>query len=102
MDVTLTRVSLFWQYSKSHYIAVLLCVCGISLLVISDIRRDTIENADADAASSALTSTSLYGDFLCLLGSAVYACSNVGQEYLVKKKNRRVRMEIVDWEASAR
>ncbi|GMF10622.1 unnamed protein product [Phytophthora lilii] len=34
--------------------------------------------------------SALYGDFLCLFGSAVYACSNVGQEYLVKKENRRV------------
>lgn len=57
------------------------------MLVASDVLRD---RASWDSPAGA--STALYGDFLCLLGSSIYACSNVGQEYLVKKKNRRVRL----------
>ncbi|KAJ0395550.1 hypothetical protein ATCC90586_007775 [Pythium insidiosum] len=74
------------KYSRCHYIAVLFCLAGISILVISDILRDPT----AQGATSSWSWSALYGDFLCLLGSAIYACSNVGQEYLVKKKNRRV------------
>ena len=68
-----------------HYIAVSFCLGGISVLVLSDILNHK-NGADTDSWNA----SALYGDFLCLLGSAVYACSNVGQEYLVKKRNRRV------------
>jgi solute carrier family 35 protein F1/2 len=77
------------KYTRSHFVAVLFCLVGISVLVISDVIRDqqTMLKASWDVSA-------LYGDFLCLLGSAVYACSNVGQEYLVKKENRRVRCRL--------
>ncbi|RLN82515.1 hypothetical protein BBJ28_00020073 [Nothophytophthora sp. Chile5] len=73
------------KYTRSHYVAVLFCLAGISVLVISDVIRDreTMLNGSFDGSA-------LYGDLLCLLGSATYACSNVGQEYLVKKENRRI------------
>lgn len=67
----------------------LFCLLGISVLVISDILRDT------ESLFASWNVSALYGDFLCLLGSATYACSNVGQEYLVKKKNRRVRLDVL-------
>ncbi|CEG44727.1 solute carrier family 35 member f2 [Plasmopara halstedii] len=70
------------KYKRSHYVAVLFCLVGIIVLVISDSLQE-------EETTSWNVST-LYGDFLCLLGSAVYACSNVGQEYLVKKENRRI------------
>ncbi|TMW60309.1 hypothetical protein Poli38472_000351 [Pythium oligandrum] len=73
------------QYSREHFVAVAFCLGGISVLVISDIIRDA-----EDWSSSSWSLSALYGDFLCLLGSAIYACSNVAQEYLVKKKNRRL------------
>ncbi|KAH7474088.1 hypothetical protein PRIC1_014401 [Phytophthora ramorum] len=78
----LSSVFLRAKYTRSHFVAVLFCLVGISVLVISDVIRDE-ELASWDVSA-------LYGDFLCLLGSAVYACSNVGQEYLVKKENRRM------------
>ncbi|RLN98337.1 hypothetical protein BBJ28_00010759 [Nothophytophthora sp. Chile5] len=66
------------KYTRSHYVAVLFCLAGISVLVISDVIRDreTMLNGSFDGSA-------LYGDLLCLLGSATYACSNVGQEYLI-------------------
>lgn len=75
------------QYTRVHVVAVALCLTGIAVLVASDVQRDRHGSWDSPAGASA----ALYGDVLCLLGSAVYACSNVGQEYLVKKKDRRVR-----------
>ncbi|GLE01647.1 hypothetical protein PINS_up010481 [Pythium insidiosum] len=77
------------KYSRCHYIAVLFCLAGISVLVLSDILGNPTAQ-DATSSSWSWSWSALYGDFLCLLGSAIYACSNVGQEYLVKKKNRRV------------
>lgn len=81
----LSTVFLRAKYTRSHFVAVLFCLVGISVLVISDVIRDqeTMLKASWDVSA-------LYGDFLCLFGSAVYACSNVGQEYLVKKENRRM------------
>ncbi|KAF1774725.1 Solute carrier family 35 member SLC35F1/F2/F6 [Phytophthora cactorum] len=81
----LSTVFLRAKYTRSHFVAVLFCLVGISVLVISDVIRDqeTMLKASWDISA-------LYGDFLCLFGSAVYACSNVGQEYLVKKENRRL------------
>ncbi|KUF99272.1 hypothetical protein AM588_10008509 [Phytophthora nicotianae] len=79
----LSTVFLRAKYTRSHFVGVLFCLVGISVLVISDVIRDQ-ETMSWDVSA-------LYGDFLCLFGSAVYACSNVGQEYLVKKENRRVQ-----------
>ncbi|KAG7380512.1 hypothetical protein PHYPSEUDO_007070 [Phytophthora pseudosyringae] len=70
------------KYTRSHFVAVLFCLVGISVLILSDVIRDQETMSWGVSA--------LYGDFLCLFGSAVYACSNVGQEYLVKKENRRM------------
>ncbi|KUG00111.1 Solute carrier family 35 member F2 [Phytophthora nicotianae] len=78
----LSTVFLRAKYTRSHFVGVLFCLVGISVLVISDVIRDQ-ETMSWDVSA-------LYGDFLCLFGSAVYACSNVGQEYLVKKENRRM------------
>ncbi|POM59926.1 Drug/Metabolite transporter (DMT) Superfamily, partial [Phytophthora palmivora] len=81
----LSTVFLRAKYTRSHFVAVLFCLVGISVLVISDAIRDQETMLKASWNVSAL-----YGDVLCLVGSAVYACSNVGQEYLVKKENRRM------------
>ncbi|KAG6622537.1 Drug/Metabolite Transporter (DMT) Superfamily [Phytophthora cinnamomi] len=87
IPVVMLLSSLFLRakYTRSHFVAVLFCLVGISVLVISDVIRDqeTMLKASWDVSA-------LYGDFLCLFGSAVYACSNVGQEYLVKRENRRM------------
>ncbi|KAI9908600.1 hypothetical protein PsorP6_016622 [Peronosclerospora sorghi] len=79
----LSTVFLRAQYTVSHFLAVLCCLLGISMLVFSDVSRH-------DDLKASWNVTALYGDFLCLVGSAIYACSNVGQEYLVKKENRRI------------
>ncbi|KAF1329748.1 Drug/metabolite transporter, partial [Globisporangium splendens] len=74
------------KYTRMHFVAVGFCLGGITILVVSDILRD---KANWDGQSN-WNASALYGDFLCLLGSSIYACSNVGQEYLVKKKDRQV------------
>lgn len=80
------------QYTRLHFIAVGCCLGGITVLVVSDILRDRASRSEEETTTAtAWNASALYGDFLCLLGSSIYACSNVGQEYLVKKKNRRVR-----------
>lgn len=81
----LSATFLHAKYTRAHKTAVLFCLLGIGVLVASDILRD-----GEGFLSSSWNVSALYGDFLCLLGSATYACSNVGQEYLVKKKDRRM------------
>lgn len=83
---------MYMQYTRVHFVAVGCCLGGITVLVVSDILRERATwSEDETVTTTAWNASALYGDFLCLVGSFIYACSNVGQEYLVKKKNRRVR-----------
>lgn len=65
------------RYNHRHFTGVWLCLLGLICIVISDVRSE-----------EQYGSAPLYGDFLCLVGSGLYAASNVSQEYLVKYHDR--------------
>ncbi|OQR90158.1 Drug/Metabolite Transporter (DMT) Superfamily [Thraustotheca clavata] len=70
------------KYTKVHFTGVILCLCGIAMLMTSDIFRaqDVVDATNVHA---------LFGDMLCLMGSTIYAISNVAQEHYVKTKSRK-------------
>lgn len=65
------------RYNNRHFIGVWLCLLGLICIVISDAR-----------SHEQYGSAPFFGDLLCLLGSGLYAASNVLQEYLVKYHDR--------------
>ncbi|KAM4742748.1 solute carrier family 35 member F2-like [Anableps anableps] len=67
------------QYRLIHYVAVFLCLLGVGAMVGADLL------AGRDQGSS---SNILLGDGLVLLSAALYAVSNVSQEYTVKNLSR--------------
>lgn len=58
------------RYSVLHYLAVMGCVAGLVLLVLSD----------TDAERSVAARAPIIGDLLCFVSGSLYAISNVGQE----------------------
>jgi solute carrier family 35 protein F1/2 len=66
------------RYSKMHYLGVVLCLLGLSCIVMTD----------ALFAPDRQGTSTLLGDCMCLLGSGLYACSNVLEEYMVKYRDR--------------
>lgn len=66
------------RYRLWHIVAVVVCIAGLGLLVVSD-----LDNRQGQTAPDPLL-----GDLLCLLGAVLYAVSNVSQEYLVKQHDR--------------
>ncbi|XP_054884613.1 solute carrier family 35 member F2-like [Poeciliopsis prolifica] len=67
------------RYRLIHYVAVCLCLLGVGAMVGADLL------AGRDQGS---TSNILLGDGLVLLSAALYAVSNVAQEYTVKNLSR--------------
>ncbi|MED6281062.1 hypothetical protein CHARACLAT_017440 [Characodon lateralis] len=67
------------RYRLIHYVAVSICLLGVGAMVGADLlaRRD-----------QGSTSNILLGDGLVLLSAALYAVSNVSQEYTVKNLSR--------------
>lgn len=74
----LSYIFLGCRYNFYHFYGVSLCILGLICIVISDI----------SSAETEYGSAPLYGDILCLIGSGLYAASNVSQEYLVKYHDR--------------
>ena len=66
------------RYNYHHLLGVLLCILGLICIVISDLISEQEQYG----------SNPFFGDVLCLFGSALYAVSNVSQEYLVKYHDR--------------
>lgn len=64
------------RYHWSQIIAIVVCIGGMALLVVSDYLTDK----DYPAVDM------VKGDLFVLLGAACYGISNVGQEYLVSKR----------------
>ncbi|XP_024133219.1 solute carrier family 35 member F2 [Oryzias melastigma] len=67
------------RYKVAHYVAVGICLLGVGAMVGADLL------AGRDQGS---TSNILLGDALVLLSAALYAVSNVAQEYTVKNLSR--------------
>jgi len=77
----LSYMLLNYHYSWRHIFGITVCLAGLGLIIYTDF---VTNDEPASATNPAL------GDGLCLLGSALYACSNVLQETLVKTSNRTV------------
>ncbi|CAL8304999.1 unnamed protein product [Gadus morhua 'NCC'] len=67
------------RYRPVHFVAVSVCLVGVGAMVGADLI------AGRDQGS---TTNVLLGDGLVLLSAALYALSNVGQEYTVKNHSR--------------
>uniref|UniRef100_A0A0E0IF80 Uncharacterized protein n=1 Tax=Oryza nivara TaxID=4536 RepID=A0A0E0IF80_ORYNI len=76
--IILTWIFLKTKYGLRKFIGVGVCVAGLILVVFSDVH----------ASDRAKGPNPLKGDLLVIFGSMLYACSNVTEEYLVKKSNR--------------
>lgn len=77
-SIILSRLFLSYQYSYKHVLGATVCILGLVVIVITDVYTN---NSDSPA-------NALLGDVYCLVGSFLYACSNVLQEYMVKSHNR--------------
>ncbi|GLC36406.1 hypothetical protein PLESTB_000765200 [Pleodorina starrii] len=69
--MALSALALRARYLPGHYTGAALCIGGLALLVATD------------GASATGGSQPLLGDALVLMGSLLYACSNVAQERLL-------------------
>lgn len=75
----LSYFCLRYTYTWRHIIGTLVCTSGLGVIVLCDF----LHGNDSGAASNPFI-----GDMLCLLGSIMYACSNVLQETIVKVSSR--------------
>jgi solute carrier family 35 protein F1/2 len=76
--MALSYLFLGHRFNHWHFIGVSFCISGLVLICISDSLNEEEING----------SNKFFGDFLALLGSSLYAVSNVSQEYLVKYHDR--------------
>lgn len=79
--MTLSYFLLNYHYFWKHIFGIAICLSGVGLIVYADFSTD-------DQPASA--TNPVIGDMLCLVGSALYACSNVLQETMVKTSSREV------------
>uniref|UniRef100_A0A8C8ZIX3 Solute carrier family 35 member F2 n=1 Tax=Prolemur simus TaxID=1328070 RepID=A0A8C8ZIX3_PROSS len=68
------------RYRVIHFIAVSVCLLGVGTMVGADVLAGRQEDSGSDV---------LLGDIFVLLGSSLYAISNVCEEYVVKKLSRQ-------------
>ncbi|WVZ91885.1 hypothetical protein U9M48_037998 [Paspalum notatum var. saurae] len=76
--IVLTWIFLKTKYGLRKFFGVGVCVAGLILVVFSDVH----------ASDRAKGPNPLKGDLLVIVGSMLYACSNVTEEYVIKKSNR--------------
>lgn len=77
----LSHVFLRCRYTTMHFGGITCCLLGLALIVYGDL--------NGVGSTGALSPTHvLYGDLLCLCGAALYGCSNVLQEVIVKYHDR--------------
>ena len=69
------------RFSSQHIFGVLTCIIGLSILITADA-------AGVGSISVGKNSTVVIGDLLCVVASALYAISNVGQEICVRSMDR--------------
>eukprot|EP01104_Vermistella_antarctica_P017095 TRINITY_DN599_c0_g2_i1.p1 TRINITY_DN599_c0_g2~~TRINITY_DN599_c0_g2_i1.p1 ORF type:complete len:485 (-),score=93.62 TRINITY_DN599_c0_g2_i1:36-1490(-) len=78
--MALSFIFLRTRFHWNHSLSVLMCLAGLALLVASDAMYNADHSKHGDSP--------VLGDILCLCGAALYAVSNVGQEYAVVKYER--------------
>ncbi|PKY37670.1 DUF914-domain-containing protein [Rhizophagus irregularis] len=74
--VILSIIFLKIRFHWSQYLAVLICLGGIAVIIVSDF----LEGKDLHSGKPVL------GDIFCLLSATFYAISNVTEEYFVRKR----------------
>lgn len=73
------------QFNQSHYYGVLICLAGMGCIILTD---TYFNHRSSDDDEENVASNPLKGDILCLIGTCLYATSNVIQEKLVKTNDR--------------
>ncbi|CAM9614326.1 unnamed protein product, partial [Ectocarpus fasciculatus] len=76
----LSYVFLSAKYTCTHLVGVLICLAGMACIIVSD--------SLSGGGGCEDCSNPFYGDMLCLVGTSLYAISNVVQEKLVKHNDR--------------
>jgi solute carrier family 35 protein F1/2 len=90
-SMLLSHTFLRASYSRNHFFGVAFCAAGIALLVYGDLHQsaqDKTGNSKCEGGDDEPKSA-LLGDVMVLFGAMLYASSNVGQEALVKRHDRR-------------
>jgi solute carrier family 35, member F1/2 len=82
--MVLSYLFLGCRYTTRHVFGTVICLLGLSCIIIND----SIDTGMDDADDSATGRNPVLGDILCLSGAVLYAASNVLQEHLVKFHNR--------------
>uniref|UniRef100_A0A8C5UKS9 Solute carrier family 35 member F2 n=2 Tax=Microcebus murinus TaxID=30608 RepID=A0A8C5UKS9_MICMU len=80
MLMALSWFILYARYRVIHFIAVSICLLGVGTMVGADVLAERQDNSGSNV---------LLGDIFVLLGSSLYAISNVCEEYVVKKLSRQ-------------
>uniref|UniRef100_A0AC35U9S1 Solute carrier family 35 member F1 n=1 Tax=Rhabditophanes sp. KR3021 TaxID=114890 RepID=A0AC35U9S1_9BILA len=75
------------RYLTIHIIGVAFCLIGICFVIWSDAIQSSGPSTDAP--------NKYLGDFLCIASSALYACSNTGEEKLIKQHSRSEYLGLV-------
>ena len=77
------------RYSRQQLGAAVLCILGIGALVATDVAASQeLEASGIEKEESGRPARAWVGDILVLLGAALYGCSNVAQEHLVRRLDR--------------
>ncbi|GAM16830.1 hypothetical protein SAMD00019534_000050 [Acytostelium subglobosum LB1] len=84
--VVLTRIFLKTRYTLVQVFAVVLSISGMVLLVVSDLLQGESANGGSNP---------LLGDMFVIIASCLYAISNVGQEFTVKKYDQYTYLALV-------
>uniref|UniRef100_A0A914MFG6 Uncharacterized protein n=1 Tax=Meloidogyne incognita TaxID=6306 RepID=A0A914MFG6_MELIC len=75
----LSCIFLSTRYKRGQFAAVAICLLGLGLTIYTDAIHDKGLNSGTNK---------FIGDFLCLIGTFLYAVSNVSEECLVKQYSR--------------
>mmetsp|Transcript_15544 Transcript_15544/g.23153 ORF Transcript_15544/g.23153 Transcript_15544/m.23153 type:complete len:177 (+) Transcript_15544:347-877(+) len=74
--MVLSKLFMSAKYTKFHLVGCLVCIAGITTTLVND--------SDSNQKNS-----SLKGDMICMVGSALFGCSDVLQESIVKEFTRK-------------
>lgn len=83
--IFLTWIFLKTKYRLKKFVGVAICIAGLALVVFSDVH----------ASDRAAGSSPVKGDLLVIIGSMLYAVSNVSEEFLVKNGDRTELMAML-------
>jgi solute carrier family 35, member F1/2 len=78
------------RYRTQHIVGVVICLMGMGCIILSDSSSvdDMGSDSGDDSDDGPSSKNAVKGDILCLIGTSLYALSNVLQEAMVKTKDR--------------